>query len=225
MRLGVGAGASHFAKAAFMMMVRPPVILAVTLLLTVATKVETAFAQSAGLPLSHSAVSDAALAGSAGNIAVNDSAGMGNAQANIAVISVSEGLASADISSRQQAAHGVPAAGGNELAEIGSNAFRNASGIIAVNQSSGNGNTQANLVAIAFGKMSEVSIEQLGRVSASQGMSASSAGSAEGSGKQKSTIADSAFIGARGIVQVNQLAGSGNSSANVFAFSVGVGTQ
>jgi hypothetical protein len=200
-------------------------ILAVTLLLAIATKVETAFAQSAGLPISHSAISDAALAGSAGNIAINNSAGIGNAQANIAVISIGEGLASADISSRQQAAQDLPAAGGNKLAEIGSNAFRNATGIIAVNQSSCNGNTQANLVAIAFGKISEVSIDQLGRVSASQDMSANSTGGAEGSGKQKSAIADSAFIGARGIVQVNQLAGSGNSSANVFAFSVGVGTQ
>jgi hypothetical protein len=199
-------------------------ILLAALLLAVAVTMENSFAQSAGLPVSHSVISDAALAGSSGSIAVNNSAGFGNAQANMAAISVSVGdeLAAAHLNSHQQAANDLPG-GGNQRSEIGSNAFRNASGIIAVNQSSGNGNTQANLVAIAVGSMSEVSVDQLGRVNASQDTSANSSENTEDSGSQISRIADSAFSGARGIVQVNQLAGSGNRSANVFALSIGAG--
>jgi hypothetical protein len=198
-------------------------ILAVSLVLVVVAPVENSFAQSAGLPSSHSSISDSALAGSAGNIAVNNSAGFGNAQANMVAISIGDELAIANINSHQQVPHDLPGGRGNQVSEIGGNAFRNASGIIAVNQSSGNGNTQANLVAIAVGSMSEISIDQLGRVSASQDMSVNSSESAEDSGTQVSRIADSAFSGARGIVQVNQLAGSGNRSANVFALSVGIG--
>jgi hypothetical protein len=195
------------------------------LVLAIAGNTQTAFAQSAGLPTSHSAISNAALADSVGNIAVNNSAGAGNAQANIAVISIGEELAGAAIASRQEGVQGFRATRGNQIAEIGDNAFRNASGIIAVNQSSGNGNIQANLVAIAVGNVSEVSIDQLSRVSAPRDRSSNTAGNAEESGRQQSVIADSAFIGARGIVQVNQLAGSGNSSANMFALSIGAGAQ
>lgn len=140
----------------------------------------------------------------------------------MAAISVGDELAILHISSRQQAANDLPG-GSNQRSEIGHNAFRNASGIIAINQSSGNGNTQANLVAIAAGSMAEVSIDQLEHVSASQGMSANSSESTENPGNQIARIADSAFSGARGIVQVNQLAGSGNRSANVFALSVSAG--
>jgi hypothetical protein len=198
-------------------------ILAVALSLVVAVTVKNSFAQSVVPPISHSSISDAALAGSTGNIAMNNSAGFGNAQTNMAAISVSDELAIANIGSHQQAADDLPGSRGSQLSEIGSNAFRNASGIIAVNQSSGNGNAQANLVAIAVGAVSEVSIDQLGRVNASRDMPANSSESTEDSGNQVARIADSAFSGARGIVQVNQLAGSGNRSANVFALSIGAG--
>lgn len=190
-----------------------------------ATAAQASFGQSIALPVSHSLISDAALAGSAGNIAVNNSAGIGNTQANMAAVSVGGELATADLRSRQQAAAGARATNGNERAEISSHAFRDAAGIIAINQSSGNGNAQANLVAIAFGNMAEVSIEQLGRVSVAHDVSTGLEGNSEDTGTQRSVIADSAFAGARGVVQVNQLAGSGNSSANVFALSVGVGAQ
>lgn len=200
-------------------------ILAVTLLLATALNIEPVLAQVAGLPILHSTVSDSALAGSAGNIAVNISAGSASAQANIAAISIGAEFAKADISSHQRVDGNFPLASSNEFAEIGNNAFQQAAGIIAINQSSGNGNAQANLVAIAVGKMTEISTDQLAGVSVWQNQPASSTGNAEHSGKQKSIIADSAFAGARGIVQVNQLAGSGNTSANVFALSLGVGAQ
>jgi hypothetical protein len=49
-----------------------------------------------------------------------------------------------------------------------------------------------------------------------------------GSGKahqQEVSISDTAFSGARGLVQVNQSAGSGNATANNFVLSVQAGTK
>jgi hypothetical protein len=195
----------------------PPAV-AIALL---ALGMQAVLAQSPALPEWRTAIEESALAGSTGNIAVNNAAGIGNTQANMAVIGIGEELAGASIRSRQQAQRRTRM-GANENAEIGSHAFRATSGIVAVNQSSGSGNAQANLVAIAFGNLSEVSIDQLARVSATEDSSATA--QADEPGTRRAAISDSAFAGASGIVQVNQAAGSGNSSANVFALSIGVAT-
>lgn len=191
--------------------------------LVLALFIEGAWAQSASQSASHSAIQDAVLAGGVGNIAVNNSAGAGNAQANIAVIGVGAESAGAAIRSRQVAARSTNGAigEGHASAEIGSNAFRNASGIIAVNQSSGAGNAQSNLIAIAVGPFAEVPIDQLGSVNAAEDGSSLGASRSDSGRTRRSAIADSAFAGASGIVQVNQLAGSGNTTANVFALSIG----
>lgn len=178
-------------------------------------------AQSAEAPDAKNLISDGALLDTSGNIAINTSAGNGNLQANIAAISIGKNRAVANVTSEQSTASNNMASPGRASSEIGSNALRNASGIIGVNQSSGSGNTQANLVAVATGQIAEVSIDQLGRVSTTREISNQSA-SGGGPKKYTAVIADSAFLNARGIVQVNQLAGSGNSTANLFTLSVSV---
>lgn len=172
-------------------------------------------AGAAAQSTSHSAIQDSALAGASGHVAVNNSAGTGNAQANMAVIGIGTEHASAAVRSRQHTRHGERSSG-TQVAAIEGGAFRGASGIVTVNQASGSGNAQANLVAIAAGALSEVSIDQLGSVSAGQETQPAAA-----SREQRAAISDSAFAGANGIVQVNQLAGSGNNTANVFALSIG----
>jgi hypothetical protein len=182
-----------------------------------------AAAQVLGMALSFSLVSDATLASSAGSMALNLSAGSGNAQANMVAIGMGNGLSAAVIDSRQQANAISQGVRGTELAEIGARTFHDASGIVALNQVSGNANTQANLVAIAIGNVSEVAIDQLGSVSAApDGSDVTVHGPGRWSG---AFISDSAFAAAHGIVQVNQLAGFGNSTANIFALSVSVGAQ
>jgi hypothetical protein len=182
-----------------------------------------AAAQVPGMALSFSLLSDATLASSAGSMAVNLGAGSGNAQANMVVIGIGNGVSVAAIGSHQQANAISQGVRGPEMAEIGARTFHDASGIVALNQVSGNANTQANLVAIAIGNVAEVAIDQLGSISAAPDASDASA---HGPGRWSSAfIADSAFAAAHGIVQVNQLAGFGNSTANIFALSVSVGAQ
>lgn len=168
----------------------------------------TASAQDATL------IDDAALSGASGRVAVNISAGSGNAQANIAAIGASGEAAGAAAESRQSARRGPS---GTASARIDGGAFAGASGIISVNQASGNGNAQANLVALAAGGIAEVSLDQLGSVNAKP--QAETAPPEDDSHVRSAVISDSAFAGASGIVQVNQTAGAGNNTANVFALS------
>jgi hypothetical protein len=197
---------------------------AMLLLLSFMTGMTNAAAQSQEAVLSNNVITAATLSGSIGRIAVNTAAGNGSAQANLAAIGTGGSLAAALENDQRIAPSFLPAHTGAQ-SEIGANAFRGASGLISVNQSSGNGNTQANLAAIAVGNLSEVSIEQLGRVNAAPPDAHVAAGNGGNERRQKVAIADSAFAGAHGVVQVNQLAGSGNSTANVFALSIGAGIQ
>ena len=167
-----------------------------------------------------STISDAALSNTTGHIGINTTAGTGNLQANVVAISISALHAEANVVSEQSTVRGDKATSSRNSSGIESNAFRSASGIISVNQSSGNANAQANLVAVAIGKVAEVSIDQLRRVNASQ--STSDAAPPRDAGTNTAIIADSAFFNARGIVQVNQLAGSGNTTANLFTLNVSV---
>jgi hypothetical protein len=195
------------------------------LLLSIVLGMADAAAQSQESMLSNNVISAATLSGSVGRIAVNTAAGNGSAQANLAAIGTGGSLAAAAIENRQRTALSYLPTHTSAQSEIGADAFRGASGLISVNQSSGNGNTQANLAAIAVGNLSEVSTEQLGRVNASSTDPRPVTGNGGNERKQKVAIADSAFAGAHGVVQVNQLAGSGNSTANVFALTIGAGIQ
>jgi hypothetical protein len=206
------------------MMRRPPLFCAALVLTATLLNLVNAAAQVQEAAVSTNLISGATLSGSTGRIAVNTAAGNGSTQANIAAISVGPTSASAALDSGQQVSMPSSIPLTSARSEIGADAFRGASGLLSVNQSSGNANTQANLAAIAIGQLSEVSIDQLGHVSAAPA-APQAAGNAGGTPGRKAVIADAAFASARGIVQVNQLAGSGNSTANVFALSIGAGLQ
>ncbi len=185
-------------------------------------KTRSTFLHAATLMILHGAVhaqsvtgiGDAALAGSSGRIAVNASAGVGNAQSNLAAIATGDG-AQSGLRSTQSAptlSDGLHAAS----ASIDGAAFSAVRGAIAVNQASGDGNAQANLLALSTGTPPEVSFEQLDSVTGTTPPAATQA-----DGRALSAhVSDSAFTGAGGIVQVNQAAGAGNRTANVFALSI-----
>lgn len=165
-----------------------------------------------------SEIGAAALAGSSGGIAVNSAAGTSNAQANMAAIAIGSGFAAVGLENRQEIATGTDFPR-DAAAVIGTDAFRGARGIIAVNQSSGSANAQVNLAGIAVGPFSEVSLDQLG------GISAASVDSDPGINRdsqvtRRAVVSDSAFVGAAGLVQLNQTAGMRNVTANVFALSI-----
>jgi hypothetical protein len=158
-----------------------------------------------------------------GRFAVNMTAGDSNVQANAAAVALS-----AKDGSSLGFVGGVQVTNPRQgnlpdlaIAIIGENAFANSSGLISVNQSSGVGNAQANGAAFALG-FEEVLAES---VLSSETSNVVPIGAGAGRGNQAVSINDSAFDGAHGLVQVNQSAGSGNSTANNFALQVQLGAK
>jgi len=101
------------------------------------------------------------------------------------------------------------------VAKIGGEAFSGASGAIGINQASGAANAQANNVAIAFGVGAEVTAEtDLAQTVTGEPLKAPVSG---GEQQRHASVADTAFSGTRGIVQLNQSAGVGNATGNNFA--------
>lgn len=172
-----------------------------------------------------STIGSNALASVQGRAAVNIVAGDSNAQANNAALAAGLGMTSAQaytgivqmMNLRHAEALGVA------HAVIGDQAFTNATGLVSVNQASGVSNAQANTVAIGLGFEAAVVAES--RLA----MTTSGAASIDLDPARVRirgvSISDTAFVGARGLVQVNQSAGSGNSTANVFALKANVGVQ
>ncbi|MFA7349942.1 MAG: hypothetical protein WC009_04225 [Methylotenera sp.] len=158
-----------------------------------------------------------------GRFAVNMTAGDSNVQANAAAVALgAEGGSAIGLVSGIQMTD--PRQGNLPdlaTASIGSNVFANSSGLISVNQSSGVGNAQANGAAFAMG-FEEVVAESVLSAATSNAVPT---GAGAGKGHQAVSINDTAFDGAHGLVQVNQSAGSGNSTANNFALQVQLGAK
>jgi hypothetical protein len=163
---------------------------------------------------SQSEINGQALQGSFGRISVNQAAGSGNAQANLAVISLGASADNSQVDLRaNQATDGVaPIAAARS--SITDGAFSESSGLLSVNQTSGHGNTQVNAFLLGNGNL-EVSSLTDTELSATHTQSGSTDGAETSSGLIREThIGDDAFRASHGVVQVNQSSGVGNSSAN-----------
>ncbi len=136
-----------------------------------------------------------------GVFAVNQTAGNGNVQSNVAVI----GKGGAP--SVHQSAVLAPSETGH--VSIGDFAFSSVSGILQVNQSAGTGNAQANVVYVSDNALSAAVPQQ-----------STPTGAPASNGANLITVAKTAFVGARGIVQVSQVAGTSNCTANTFALQL-----
>lgn len=158
-----------------------------------------------------------------GRFAVNMAAGDSNAQANAAAIALD--AAGGSVIGLVDGIQVTSPRQGNlpdlAVAIIGGNAFANSSGLISVNQTSGVGNAQANAAAFAMG-FEEVLAESVLSATTSN---AAQIGAGASQSHQAASINDAAFDGAQGLVQVNQSAGSGNSTANNFALQVQLGAK
>lgn len=166
-----------------------------------------------------------ALANVQGRAAVNIVAGDSNVQANSAALAIGLGEASAYALAmiRQSTEPHQAKAPGVAFAIIGDRAFSNAAGMISINQSSGVGNAQANAAAIGLGFEAGVVAES--RLSATTSGGPSLASGPDSARYRGASIAESAFEGVRGLIQINQSAGSGNSTANTFALKVPLGAK
>lgn len=103
---------------------------------------------------------------------------------------------------------------------ITGNALANSNGIIAINQASGIGNTQANSVNIVIGTNKPLANSVLAQNDASAPVKVAFPHSKN---LNAVAIGATAFKGAEGIVQINQVSGSGNASANSFALGIAPG--
>lgn len=174
--------------------------------------------------VTRSVIDGNALSNVRGRFAVNLAAGDSNAQTNAGAMAIGldGGTAAALVGVHQATGWSRATAPDLSIAVIGGHAFANSSGAVSVNQTSGAGNTQANGMAVAVGFDVEAASESVLAATAS---GVGLAGPARGANMKAVSISDSAFRGSRGLVQINQSAGSGNSTANNFAFQLQLGTK
>lgn len=170
-----------------------------------------------------SVIDSNALNGVRGRFAVNMAAGDSNAQANAAAVALGGqgNLAVGLIGGAQVIDLKQTDSPDTSVALIGNHAFAHSSGMISINQTSGTGNAQANGAALALG-YKEVIAESVLSATTSNAVPMDTK---TGKSHQAASIHDTAFNGARGLVQVNQSAGSGNSTANNFALQVQSGAK
>ncbi|HEX5464277.1 MAG TPA: hypothetical protein VFW88_06135 [Burkholderiales bacterium] len=174
--------------------------------------------------VTQSVIGSNALSDVRGRAAVNMAAGDSNVQTNAAALAASVGAGSAQAGVVQSTAANGAGAPGIATAVIGSGAFANATGLISINQTSGVANAQANTAALGLGNGVEVVADSMLATTISNAGPALT-GAGNKTRQQSVSISDTAFEGARGLVQVNQSAGSGNATANNFALRVEAGAK
>ncbi|MFC3552330.1 hypothetical protein ACFOLC_15095 [Lysobacter cavernae] len=181
-----------------------------------------AAAQTAAVGTDHARIRDGAATGLSGRSAVNQAAGVGNAQANLAAIAVaagSLGLTRLDTTQRTVAGDRRRAA----HARIDGQAFAGSSGALSLNQAAGSGNAQLNLFAIGDGHAVTVANAIAGlddtALAAVTGDTATE-GTAAPPAIREARIDSGAFRGSQGVVQVNQTAGVGNASTNAIVLQL-----
>ncbi|CAE6790093.1 hypothetical protein [Paraburkholderia haematera] len=165
-------------------------------------------------------IGNAAAAGATGVVAINEAAGLDNAQANQGVftngrvpLNLIGSSQSADTNARTTAAKST----------ISSNAFSNTSGLIEVNQSAGVGNLQRNSAVVGSGPTGAEIVAD-GVLSATTAKGGGLGRPSDNHDAREVSIGADALKNVSGIVQINQTAGSGNVSSNSFVLRPPAGT-
>lgn len=167
-----------------------------------------------------------------GRVAINQTAGVGNAQANLAAIAITpEGLALASLHADQRIAEtdietdaARIASGRAASARIDAHAFADSRGLVQLSQSAGTGNRQLNAFALSHGRIATGVIvaglddAALASVAGANGDDAYGANAAPS--LREAVIADDAFRGGQGVLQLNQTAGTGNTSVNAIVLQL-----
>jgi hypothetical protein len=170
--------------------------------------------------LASSRIDGHAMHGSTGTSAVNLSAGDFNQQANLRAIANS---GQARIQSQQRQQDNRADRPYVALASIGGVAYSGGQGLASINQASGSGNAQLNAVAagLATQGIRETTDGALSAaVSASAGGQQADDRDMPGGGLRAVAVEASAMQGYRGVLQLNQAAGSGNATGNALVLSL-----
>lgn len=168
-------------------------------------------------------IDSAAMSHSQGIVGLNQAAGANNLQSNLRGIGINQDGASSAVvaTSLSQTSPVGPRMGGQLLTEarVASAAFVNSIGILSVNQVAGVGNNQGNLINIGSGHHGEVLSDRA--LSDSLALTPQTVLAEHRSRDgHKVSIDGSAFTGTKGIVQLNQTAGTGNQSANLLGVRI-----
>ena len=163
-----------------------------------------------------------ALAGANGAIAVNQAAGDLNVQANL------RGIAKGDrtdvaINTRQlQQGNRVLSGPLQATAFIGGDVLAGASGIASINQASGIANTTRNVVSATLARQGirETDDTALAAEGSALAGGRDDTGRGVATGTRSAGVASTALQGFDGVLQLNQIAGNGNDTANVLGLVV-----
>ncbi|WP_295554088.1 hypothetical protein [uncultured Stenotrophomonas sp.] len=163
-----------------------------------------------------------ALVGANGAIAVNQAAGDLNVQANL------RGIANGDradvaINTRQlQQGNRVLSGPPQATAFISGDALAGASGIASINQASGIANTTLNVVSARLARQGirETDDTALAAEGSALAGGRDDTGRGVATGTRSAGVASTALRGFDGVLQLNQIAGNGNDTANVLGLVV-----
>lgn len=163
-----------------------------------------------------------ALAGSSGAIAVNQAAGDLNLQANLRGIARGERAEVAISTQQLQRGNRVLSAPLAASAQIGGSTLAGASGIASINQASGIANTTLNVVSATLARQGirETDDTALAAEGSALAGGRDDAGHGVATGTRSAGVASTALRGFDGVLQLNQIAGSGNDTANVLGLVV-----
>lgn len=200
--------------------------LAVLALAMLATSAMAADGVTPPLPVYVSGIYGHAGQGMTGLASINLVAGRGNAQANLAAITLTpHGAASA--SGRQTTAVVAGDVARGATAHIGDDALSSGSGVLAVNQASGAANAQINLLVLggddaAAHMFQNVDVTALAAVASGVPLEPDAAPVLPS--LRDARIDGAAFANPQGVLQLNQTAGVGNASANAIVLQIPGGT-
>lgn len=165
-------------------------------------------------------------ANSKGAIGLNMAAGDGNAQLNAGALAVAVGQGVASlVTAKQNVQLNEIAASTLQRSTIATGALANVSGLVSVNQVSGESNAQANGFAIGLGLEGQVLAEADLAAEVTGNLTYQETGEGAADRSLEARIENGAFRAAKGLVQINQLAGAGNKTANKFALEVSTGAS
>lgn len=163
-----------------------------------------------------------ALAGASGAIAVNQAAGDLNIQANL------QGMASGDqanvaVAARQQRGGNVVLSAPLQAsAHIAGEALAGASGIASINQASGIANTTLNVVSATLARQGIRETDDAALAASDIASTGGQGDTGDGvaAGIRSVGVSASALRGFDGVLQLNQIAGARNDTANVLGMVV-----
>lgn len=167
-------------------------------------------------------------AGASGNVAINTAAGDSNMQSNQRQIQLGAGgAASANVPMTRGVRPQQPGDSGAMIAqsEISGQAFNHADGVVGINQVSGAGNAQVNSMSMGgISRRPSEGIRSVGPAMPTQ--PANTAGQKSDrpvgsiSDRYRAVISEGALSGISGVLQINQVSGIGNVTANHFSISM-----